>query len=282
MNKKILCFGIISMFIFTGILNASAEYICTTKKPVFQNIIYVDDDNTDGPWEGTIDYPYQHIQNGVDNASSTEMVYVCSGTYSSVRIYRPITLRGENKETTIIDCNSPGEGIAVYVLAREVTISGFTITNACDAIYLGDFCNECTISDNIMTTQNCSVKFWHSSNNKVIKNTMSSEWVDMYIYCSCGNTIRDNTISNSRYGMHLYESHYNIIAGNVISNHFVGINIVSSNGYNKMALRISNIFKDNYDDIAGLPKGKVISAIFSINQLVHRFPILAYLINIGF
>ena len=29
--------------------------------------IYVDDDNTAGPWDGTLEHPYQHIQDGVNN-----------------------------------------------------------------------------------------------------------------------------------------------------------------------------------------------------------------------
>jgi len=28
--------------------------------------IYVDDDNTEGPWDGSIDNPYQYIQDGID------------------------------------------------------------------------------------------------------------------------------------------------------------------------------------------------------------------------
>jgi len=30
--------------------------------------IYVDDDNTSGPWDGTIEHPYQYIEDGVDAA----------------------------------------------------------------------------------------------------------------------------------------------------------------------------------------------------------------------
>ena len=42
--------------------------------------VYVDDDNIAGPWDGTITYPYQTIQDGIDAVTSST-VYVFSGTY---------------------------------------------------------------------------------------------------------------------------------------------------------------------------------------------------------
>ena len=34
----------------------------------YADIIYVDDDNTTGPWDGTEDHPFQFIQDGIDVA----------------------------------------------------------------------------------------------------------------------------------------------------------------------------------------------------------------------
>lgn len=44
-------------------------------------IIYVDDNNTEGPWDGTLDHPYQFIQDGIDNASNGDTVFVFNGHY---------------------------------------------------------------------------------------------------------------------------------------------------------------------------------------------------------
>ena len=43
--------------------------------------IYVDDDNVEGPWDGSSCYPYKYIQDGINNASSDDTVFVRNGLY---------------------------------------------------------------------------------------------------------------------------------------------------------------------------------------------------------
>ena len=89
--------------------------------------IYVDDDNTAGPWEGTAEYPYQFIMDGITYATAGDIVYVFSGIYHEhVDVFVSITLVGENKDTTIID--TEGSGTVVRITVEGVTLSGFTIT----------------------------------------------------------------------------------------------------------------------------------------------------------
>ena len=55
--------------------------------PSFGKTIYVDDDNTQGPWDGTMEHPYQHIQDAIDNSSVGNTIEVFSGTYiENIRI----------------------------------------------------------------------------------------------------------------------------------------------------------------------------------------------------
>jgi len=91
--------------------------------------IYVDDDNTEGPWDGTLEHPYQYIQDGIDNANNGDEVYVFNGTYNeNVVVFRSIHLVGEDKDITIID--GGGDGTVVRLTADGVYLTDFTIKNS--------------------------------------------------------------------------------------------------------------------------------------------------------
>jgi parallel beta-helix repeat protein len=58
--------------------------------------IYVDVDNTAGPWDGTKDDPYETIQDGIDNANDGDTIYICGGDYSGqITLEKKINLVGE-------------------------------------------------------------------------------------------------------------------------------------------------------------------------------------------
>ena len=58
-------------------------------------IVYVDDNNTNGPWNGSKEYPYQYIQDGIDNAYDGYGIFVYNGTYNeNVVINKTIELIG--------------------------------------------------------------------------------------------------------------------------------------------------------------------------------------------
>jgi len=93
------------------------------------DILYVDDDNTSGPWDGTQLNPYQTIQDGVNAISDNGEVYVLNGIYyEEVAVEHPLNLTGESKDNTVI--NGMGTGIGIYVFgADSVSISGFQVKN---------------------------------------------------------------------------------------------------------------------------------------------------------
>ena len=45
-------------------------------------VVYVDDSNTSGPWDGTQASPYKTIQDGLDNVAEEGAVYVAPGNYN--------------------------------------------------------------------------------------------------------------------------------------------------------------------------------------------------------
>ena len=60
--------------------------------------IYVDDDNTTGPWDGTPEHPYQNITSGLEHAVDSDTIFVRNGTYyEHVEITKSVRLLGENR-----------------------------------------------------------------------------------------------------------------------------------------------------------------------------------------
>lgn len=121
--KKLYALGII-------ILLFEAATLTFARAPDFEiaagNTIYVDDSNTLGPWNGTLAYPFQFIQDGIDNATNGDTVHVKPGTYNeNLLINKSIALMGENKPLI-----NAGGGNAVNVTMGGITINNFNITNA--------------------------------------------------------------------------------------------------------------------------------------------------------
>lgn len=99
--------------------------------------IYVDDDNTKGPWEGTIQHPYNSIQEAINNASTGDTVFVFIGIYNEkIVIDGPnkegLSLIGEDKNFTLIDLKNEYDDYDVLTIrdTRNIEISGFTITGS--------------------------------------------------------------------------------------------------------------------------------------------------------
>ena len=97
MKKKLIGILICLLLIATMIpLNA-------TSNPIQNNIIYVDDDNIYGPWDGSIEYPFKYVQDGINKSLSGDIVFVNNGYYvENLIISRNIHLTGEDKESTVI------------------------------------------------------------------------------------------------------------------------------------------------------------------------------------
>ena len=150
--------------------------------------IYVDDDNTGGPWDGSQANPYQYIQDGLTNANPGDTVIVRDGTYTGALNRdldfngKSMTLRSENgAASTIIDCENSGVGF--YFNSGETAaavVDGFTITGGYADEGSGIFCYDssptianCTVSGNTAYNSGAGICCWWYSSPTITNCTIS-------------------------------------------------------------------------------------------------------------
>jgi parallel beta-helix repeat protein len=196
MNKKLISFGIISMFLLTCLIVLPVGGVETNSIKT----IYVDD-------SGRADYT--RIQDGIDNANSGDIIYVYSGIYfENLIINKTITLIGENKESVIISGDYENSAIKITGNSEYVNISGFTIKNGFRGIHI-DGKGKHNISGNkIISNKDKGVRI-KSDNNTLINNHIMSNkdgFGPQIDICSSNNLIKNNDISSDSYdvdGIHI-------------------------------------------------------------------------------
>jgi nitrous oxidase accessory protein len=200
----------------------------------------------------TVPDQYPTIQAAVKNADAGDTVYVRNGNYTvgEIVINKPISLIGENANTTIINQQQlPYGGVVFTIKADNVTVSGFTIQNYDIGIYVADGYGYPDID---RTSRNC-----HIQGNKLL-NGNHGIWVDGGI----GFNIENNTILNNRqWGIYLYPTAINgTVTGNSISggiglyyanNITIASNNLTAGGINLQFATQVNIYGNNITDSKG-------------------------------
>ena len=187
-------------------------------------IIYVDDDNINGPWDGSIKHPYSNIQEGIDNAYTDWTVFVKNGFYSeNIIINKTINLDGEDKNSTIID--GGGNKHVITISKPNVIISGFSIQNSGTEPYNAgiktlSLDSNVTIKNNIIQNNGIGVflnyayeKSWNIVQDNIIQNNIDG----LNIHWANNNQISDNLIKlNMDDGIEMESSRYTLIENNII------------------------------------------------------------------
>jgi len=222
--------------------------------PKVSSTIYVDDNNTVGPWDGTVEHPYQNITQGLKHASDNDTIFVLSGTYyENVVVNKTLCLTAENREDTIIDAR--GIGDVLRIEADNVTVSNFTIRYGDNGIYLSEshgstiqsnnitknrlfgitaiYSTASNFERNIIDDNDYGIELaGHCKDNIIKNNTVTNNNIGIYSHNDDGNiTFQDNIIKNNSFGIYMHFSDYNRIINNIITNNFeYGIYIKSSVG----------------------------------------------------
>jgi parallel beta-helix repeat protein len=211
-----------------------------------QKTIYVDDDNINGPWDGSMEHPYQYIQDGIDAGMDGDMILVSNGIYREMLlISKSIIILGIDPQTTIID--GMNEGIAVSIFSNEVIIFGFTITNTSYppyAVYPGimlEDVNNCTIGQTIISDTG-GITLMNTSDIFIASNTLHHNRGGIILSeSSVGVGILGNMIHNNSYGIDMMDASNTMIKENTIQDNGAGI---SCSGSSENTIR-SNDIRDN-------------------------------------
>ncbi len=292
MKKKIETICVICFLLIAGLAlinpveanDAKMELTIINSSPTgLVTIFYVDDDNTQGPWNGTEEHPFQNIQDAIDAAYKPgpgwkiwyqTRIIVKNGTYNEdIIINKTLILEGENKDITVI--NGSGSSNTVKIIAKGVIIKGFTIQNGgvvhpgagvyvlakyvqitdniikdnYEGIYITNFSNNCTINDN---TINGRVTLDEANYNIISNNYITSTYEGLYFSKSNHNKIFKNTIENCNVydnpnlcGVRLWSSSENLFYLNNFINNKNG-NAIEENELNQWDNGVHGNYWDDY------------------------------------
>jgi parallel beta-helix repeat protein len=198
---------------------------------------------------------YSNISLAVANAKSGDIIFVRQGVYiESVTVNKPLTLEGENNETTIVDGNN--QGPTFLIQSDNVTITNFKIRNVENGpppydsrgrfpgIHLLTS-NNCNISGNLVVNCGEGVWIYGGSENQIIGNQFSLNNYGVLAESSTGNTIVGNALLDGWYGIILDSSQSNVLRDNRMSGNVrnFGVEGASINSYSN-DIDISNIADD--------------------------------------
>ena len=191
---------------------------------------------------------YSKIQDGIDNASDEDTVFVYNGTYfEDVKINKSIVLKGEDKENTILHGGGfgSGDGVILVEYADNVEITGFSVRNSCPffpgsgiGLYNAE---QCIVTDNIAYDCFIGIHAYSTSEVTISKNTITDSEFGIRVQGSKRNIITRNTMQDNHRGIELNNVNFNEITENNFINNsrnfeFYGVflNTIDSNYWERL------------------------------------------------
>jgi parallel beta-helix repeat protein len=207
------------------------------------------------------DIYYNFIQEAIDDADPGNTILVSNGTYhENIIINKTVILTGENRDNTIID--GGGSGDVMKVVVDWVNITGFTVQNGDNGIYLESSSNSTIRDNNAISNNEVGIYiFWEGNdclitNNNVHSNNIWGIFQDM----TWRNNITFNNISYNMNGLYVgFSTNTNITNNDIHSN--------TENGTYFWAAVRSNI---KYNNISNNYRGIYVDFFSDNNKIYHN------------
>lgn len=233
-------------------------------------IIYVDDDNTSGIEDGSLQHPFNTVEEGIDAANTSDTVFIFNGNYSLSQYLKDgLIIQGEDSSATIINGGFNNS---------DVTMQNYTeVSNlTCEGIHLSMGDGNATIK-----VKGCHINsaefFTGSGYHFIIENC----FIDGFIANSSGvcyltiknNHFFDGYISDSGKAPENVEAH--IVEGNVIYYSSYERTVQAAIAASSQQITI----KDNIIDVTGGASGINVSSGAPTNIIGNQITIHEWTID---
>ncbi|RLF40131.1 MAG: hypothetical protein DRN12_06025 [Thermoplasmata archaeon] len=234
---------------------------------IYYNTIYVDDDNTSGPWDGSIEHPYQHIQDAINHAENGDIIEIYPGIYNEyLLISKPISIVGVSRDNTIL--TGEYNSTIIDIIVDNVSVINLTIENSGGKIRDAGI----NIYSNNIYISNCFIHHTRKGISGVGSNISFSHCI----------------FHRNTEGIHLYGSNRisinnclftkNAIAANLektndisIYNSTFSLNGISIQGCHTRNMKIKQcIIQDNSVNKGGIFLLSNIDALISYSKMIHN------------
>ncbi|MFA5363732.1 MAG: right-handed parallel beta-helix repeat-containing protein [Candidatus Bathyarchaeia archaeon] len=149
------------------------------------------------------------------------VIYVDSGTYyENIMLSKSVELRGENKDTTIID--GGGTQTVIMLAADRVLITGFTIQNSSNETLMAGIsmssAHYCNIVENNIVGNENGIILSGCSDNRLAANNINGNGYGIFLqYTSRNNVITGNSFEQNTTPVYIKDAPSNSVTGNTMN-----------------------------------------------------------------
>jgi parallel beta-helix repeat protein len=222
---------------------------------VFENYmsyIYVNVNNTAGPWNGTAQHPLQSITDALAVLAPNGTIFIYEGIYwnTSIVLDKSLNLLGENQDTTILDGGGlSASGIVSINGNHLISLANLTLRNAIQGLQVQNGSN--------VTMSHCTVS---QCTDSAVSMVESQHFL-----------VTDCTFQNNNRGIQLTNCSYNQFYHNNFFNNIIPVSTYLNTSFNAWDNGITGNYWDDYRII--YPNANIIPSTGTWN--------IPYMVNIS-